>query len=128
MGVSTTAMLFFGVLIEGGSKLESSIRYDEKEAEQDPSYDKAHPLAYLWWLGRPEDGVRIVEHCSPVEPMYAIAIEDSLLTAIRGYPQVLPTGPSPQKHDEWVAKLKSFCEKYKIPCEKMEWYIVSWWG
>jgi len=78
---------------------------------------------------KPIDGVEWSWHCSDASPMRYLAIEDSKVTAWRGYPKPLPSTSVPLA---WEDRLEEELERNGIEPPEGEnqpgWWIVSWYG
>ena len=121
MGVSTDAIVFYGLLVDDDSPaFEKLSHYEETEAEEQ------NPLGGIVYTGHAIDGVTIVTHCSDGSPMFAVAIADSVVTAWRGHPR--PLQPVLPSHAGSDAKLRAFCEKHGITWREPSWLLVSYWG
>lgn len=123
MGVSTDAILFFGICIDDGSELHDRI------VEESTAGDEGEPtkgtLAWLNDTGNAKFGCIVDAHCSHEYPMYFIAAQGSVITAWRGKPKGIE---ALTVHPDWRSNLAAFCEKYGVPWEEPGWWLVSYWG
>jgi hypothetical protein len=127
MGVSTDAILFYGLTIDDDSELHEQILSDRDGGEDgDPV---PGTLAWLWYMGDEVEGCTIAAHCSREYPLFYIAVEASRIVAWRGRPmdvtsyiESLEAGP------DWDAMLKAFCARFGVPWEEPKWWLVSYWG
>jgi hypothetical protein len=123
MGVSSNAILFYGICIDDHTELH------ERIVEESTAGDEGEPtegtLAWLWHLGDPDLRCVVDAHCSGEYPMFFIAAQGSVVTAWRGKPksiEALTVDP------DWRSNLAAFCEKYGVPWEEPGWWLVSYWG
>lgn len=145
MGVSTNAVLFYGLLLDEDD-FEDGYPWDADEFDHDSEDFIAHTLRDLvtptdWSDSNQEEidkyftartaaldstPVAIGIHCSYEYPMYYVYIKDTELTAYRGYPQevnsqlVLDHG--------WDVELEKFCGALGLPFKKPGYYIASLMG
>lgn len=104
MGVSNDAIVFYGYVWreEGGHKKGD--------------------------LGK-ADGVKWGWHCSDAAPMRYLAIEESEVTAWRGYPKSLPSTATPLR---WEDDLNEELERHGVEPPQGEnqpgWWIASYTG
>src|SRR5271170_950184 len=75
MGQSTDALLVYGVPLHE----DEDLSYDA----EDENAPKDGPR-YMAYMGKSEDGVSIVDHCSSDSPMYFVAINGVVFRASRG--------------------------------------------
>lgn len=151
MGVSTDAILAFGVALEEevwpydaedddaeGFPLEFEEYLARRAGLPDPytelNYDPKDPA----WIQRRdasfearkklvEDApIEIVTHQHHEYPCYIIAIKGTVTTARRGYPE-RPAMITPSA--EMWEKARAFCEENEIKCPgDPDWLLASWWG
>lgn len=148
MGMSTDAILCFGVTVVGDSQVPWSDReiedwwmtdvcgykppfeiYDEEgdylngiSDEQIGSYYRASDK----FLGENPLPVEVVQHCSPDDYMWMITVPGTVQTAYRGYPKVAKV--ETPDHDD-ILKLIGFCDEYDIECiEQPTWLLASWFS
>ena len=112
MGVNTDAILLWG--------------FDLGEDFDWPDDEDAFKT---YWQAKDDaiktTGCELVWHCSTSCPMWAVAVTDSVLTAIRGCPEEvtsLDVGPG------WEERLRAFCELLGIEWKRPGWLLVSYWG
>jgi hypothetical protein len=108
MGVSTDAIVFYGYCWD-----DQSCGYDEED-------DRGQVIT---------GGVEWGHHCSDASPMRYLAIEDSKVTAWRGYPKPLQGTSIPLRWEDW---LEAELERTGVEPPEGEnqpgWWIVSWYG
>ena len=151
MGVSTDAIICFGILLDE----DSEYPFQDKDIEDWWIYDVLqfkHSINIYDENGNYKDGykppeevisayhresidfgkqnpppVELVTHCSHDYPMYVLAIPGTVKKANRGYPVVL----NPQElvvTNEQTKSLIDFCNEYNIEMkDKPNWYLVSMW-
>ena len=125
MGVSTDAILVFGIDFDEEPPWEPFEENDDSEAEKVKNF-----LGWMAWSGETVDGVKVVEHQSASAPAYIIGIADSIITANRGYP-VKVSKTTLQPHEQWAPMLVQFMSKYGISTEDMAppgWLLCSYWS
>lgn len=111
MGVSTDALLFYG------------IAFDEDIPGEDND-----AVYYTFQKAQGKDaGFGYGYHCSDELPLLYICIENTHRCANRGYPiKILPkdliVDPS------WDSKLESWCSTLSLPYTKPGWTMASYWG
>lgn len=145
MGVSTDAILFYGIPLEEDTPAyltrgKLSISDDHYEINEDwkhlkrppePESDDIHNAEWDVWreqIRDCEESIQHVEigiHCSLDYPMYYL--HGRQFMAYRGDvdeidPAKLITTP------EEDAVIREFCEQYGIPYKQPKWYLVSCWG
>lgn len=118
-------------LIESGWTWEKEKPFDE-EGNYSPGFSDKHPLTEEYFDSRHE--WKKSHPCPIVEvnyqsgecPAYILAISESVITASRGYPEVL----SPLEESvEWGTILVEFCDTYGIEHDTgPQWYLSSYWG
>lgn len=118
MGVSTDAILVYGIPLE-----EGAIRrhHEGEDPETGP--------AWMAYSGDVEDGVQIVTHCSGDYPMHIVALEGSEIHAHRGYPKRVDRMLAVSTNDD--VKLRAFVAKHGLTTEKGAepgWWLASWWA
>ncbi len=114
MGVSTDAILFFGVNLGGGEDDELPEGVYEKLAED-----------YEWVEKLEEDfNVEVIHHCSDQYTMYALAAKGSAQRAYRG--SVVEVKSLDEKKT-WFVNVKAAL-KFMSIVETPKWLLVSWWG
>ena len=153
MGVSTDAKIFYGIVFEDGyefpwdgyedieywwiyvvngfkhsfelydadgmylngqrpSEDEISRYFDEKI-----SFSKAHPIP-----------VELINYCSSGSPMYALAVPGTVITAYRGYPEIIDPS-SLIVSEERVNAMMKFCNDHRIELKHdPNWILSSYWG
>lgn len=116
MGVSTNAMLYYGIPFEED---DERLEYDENSEEEEQ-----HELAQALYESTDLGGVTIETHCSYDFPMYIASIDSHV--AYRGEPVRIKTLTTPSAHER--AKLQAFAKKYKLDYSKAGWYLCSMWG
>jgi len=68
--------------------------------------------------------IELVWHCSYEYPMFILAVNDTEMSASRGYP--VEFNPSDMVITEaQIQVLKDFCEKYEIEYSEPKWYLCS---
>lgn len=157
MGVSTNALLFYGVPLgspendkwpeifsEEDEGLDDGILVDimggPKEIDsgcEDLSYDDwVETDQFKKWKACNDErnafletlGVVLEMYCSNEYPMYALVIPESVRIAYRGFEEEIDTKQfSDFPKEEWDRKLKAVCEKLEVDFES-KWYLVSYWG
>lgn len=120
-------------LVESGWKWDKQQPYD-KDGNYSPGISKGSPLIDEFYDSR--DDWRNSHPCPVVEvnyqsdecPAYILAIPESVITARRGYPEVI----SQDKLEsllEWDTILIEFCDTYGIEHDTgPQWYLTSYWG
>lgn len=149
MGVSTDAILFYGVLLpddmEGSLPWSDDIEswwgkengfehsfeiYDESGDYLDgvrPEQERISAYYREWfdWQKANPMPVELIYHCSDEYPMYALALPGSTIRAGRGYPEkIIDLAVNQDDLDSFVA----FCRKYGFSVDDLAWFMVSWWG
>jgi hypothetical protein len=139
MGVSTDAILAYGVELYDPDTTELPGWYDEDENEDgfvDAALDRLraavgftetdYTAEGFWTRQREADervGVSIVAHCSGEYTMYLLAAKE--ITASRGYP-VRPDMTVPDGADE---RIRWALEQLGMDTgQTPAWLLVSWWG
>jgi len=104
-----------GEYIEGYTEKIREAYLDEKSA-----FKKEHPLP-----------IEIRNYCSDEYPIYMLCIKDSVISASRGFPEVInPENLAGEEEvGDWAEILTNFCKKYEIeiPSEP-KWYLFSYLG
>jgi hypothetical protein len=146
MGVSTDAILFWGIVYAEDDEIPENIDdilsdiesvdeqiecprpeeyYSWSRMKNDPEY------AQLWddWRRRHDlwEQCRcdIGWHYSSDYPMYYICVNASRTRARRGYPQEITTITV---EVDWESKLKDYCVRLNLPWHDPKWWLVSYWG
>lgn len=134
MGVSTNAILFYGLLLPGGDDdegdIDSAVAIEDWIDEWQEEYLKRKNLDwkndYSIQSTMMEDcPVEIGWHCSGDYPMHYLSPKDAGKSASRGYPEVVD---SLEVKPEWDGQIKEFCEVMGIRYSQPKWYLVSYWG
>lgn len=158
MGVSTDAILCYGVCLEegvefpwNGEEFESDFEkwYAKIECGLNPptgSYDDNKDAYIAYWNKVDElkgEGkipakipFEIVYHCSSECIMTILAIRGTEKRAWRGSPVVINSNDIfSDLHNYWSDQIIEFCRKYNIPMdfpegepERAEWLLCSYWG
>lgn len=157
MSTSTDGQICYGIYFEEGFEfpwsedtewegdidewwlVESGWTWDEQNPfDKNGNYSSGihtdHPLVneYFYsrfkWKESHPCPVAEVNYQSIEVPAYILAIPESIITANRGYPQVLD--PSQLVTTEKMRNtLIEFCQKYKIEMSTgPQWYLSSYWG
>lgn len=120
-------------LIESGWKWNKQKPFDE-DGNYALGIDRNHPLTkeyfdsrHIWRDSHPCP-VELVNYQSGECPAYIIAFRGSVITARRGYPELIdPTRLNGT--EEMSATLTGFCAKHGIEHETgPQWYLSSYWG
>jgi len=140
MGVSTNAILFYGIAYDDDVEMpwEDEIMdpedfYARARGAKIPTveYEMDKRAHERFWDERRKlmraSGVEIGRHCSDRYPMLYLATRETEITAYRGFPKTVdPKGLVPPKDAD--KKLKDFCETMGLPYRQPEWTLVSYWG
>lgn len=112
MGVSTNAILFYGIDLGGEDPDIEDIVYDSEKGEYIDS-----------------KFVGVGKHCSGSYPMHYVYIKASRITACRGYPEVIHGGNTKRSSGNpwWDMQIKTFCEEHNLPYEEPRWLLCSYW-
>lgn len=117
MGVSTDAILVYGIPLEKGAIGE----HENDGPEEGP--------AWMVWSGDPVDGIEIVSHCSGDYPMHIVAIAGSEVRAWRGNPIRLERDlATVEAHD---ALILAFLKRHGLKRKKGAtpgWWLASMWS
>ena len=157
MGVSTDAVIFYGILLD---KDDCECQFNDNEGDYEEDYakkkgwvendgglydekgeyalDKDSPegkkAEKIWDKNRAELSkitedcdVEIGMHCSGDYPMHYVGIKESETFARRGYP-VQIDATNLSIETDWVDKLKDYCKTMGIKYKKPSWHLVSWWS
>jgi hypothetical protein len=104
MGVSSDAIVFYGYV------------WDVEDVQRKGNLKEGDSVTWGW-------------HCSDAAPMRYLAIEESEVTAWRGYPVPLPSTATPL---QWEDVLNEELERHGVEPPEGEnqpgWWIVSWMG
>ena len=120
MGVSTDAILVYGVPVKEDSDT------DERIKEYDYSTDEANSdLAELAHAFPEPEPVCIVSHCHCDCPMYVIGVTESKLLAWRGSPRKFEVNTG-DNHCDWDAAIRQFLKAHDIPDEDLN-GAIGWW-
>jgi hypothetical protein len=104
------------ILADAGLKAPGHHNYDAPEWDDYWAAKKEAVAAYP---------VTLEYHCSGEYPMYFLAVNGTVVTARRGYPEVVqPTTVAPQQ----VQALRDFCERFGIECGEPKWHLFSYWN
>jgi len=142
MGVSTDAILFYGICFEelGTGEYPWEIGYDGYDEWMASLYgleppegdysEETRPKYNRYWNEKQKilkgTGLEIGYHCSDQYTMYYLTVKDSEIRAHRGYPESLKTL---EIGEDWDAKIRDFCERADFgKDENVGWWLVSWWG
>ena len=94
------------------SREEISRYYGERK-----SFSKSYPIP-----------VELINYCSSDYPMYALAVPGTVITAKRGYPEVIDTSSLVVDNEKVDAMLK-FCNDQGIELERnLSWILASYYG
>lgn len=140
MGVSTNAILFYGVHFEEGTEFpwdegdDNDVDgwYAEKmgvprpegeynEKAYDKYRDERRPLL-------DKMGVEVGSHCSDKCPMPYISVRGTEVLACRGYPEEIDPKKLVQPSPKQIQALKDFLELAGLEWEEPKWWLVSYWG
>ncbi len=155
MGTRTDAVLFFGIIPKDGKEyvedfsewedweervlrslgLEDDSNFFTKDGEYalpDGDKRKEAEKKYDAWHKKKTKalkdlGVEVDQHCHGDNPMPMIAVTETVLTASRGYPEIV-SGKHLDPEKKWIEQLKKFCELLDVKYESPQWYMVSYWG
>ena len=153
MGVSTDAKIFYGIAFEDGYEFpwdghediedwwiygvncfkHSFELYDadgnylngRKPSEEEISryfgekisFSKAHPIP-----------VELVNYCSSNYPIYALAVQGTVITTSRGHPEVIDLSSLIVDNEKVDAMLK-FCNDHGIELKRnLSWILASYYG
>jgi hypothetical protein len=154
MGVSTDAILFYGIAFDDG--IEKPWENDEindgpeefyaarmgvclPDVEVDWKNTDNTPEAYeaykQYWDDKRDvnaaSGVEIGYHCSSDYPMLYLAVSATHMCANRGYPKEVDTALVASDCDitaKWDKQLRDFCEIMELEYEQPKWWLVSNWS
>jgi hypothetical protein len=146
MGVSTNAILFWGIELgeenpleedpdAGADDTDAAAMYAlKKEGLKEPEEEFSHEdekilnLYKDYWDKRNKihdaAGCEHDIHCSCDYPMHYAAVTESVTTARRGSPEEITS--LVEGHD-WREKLRDYCETLGIPWQEPKWWLVSLW-
>lgn len=115
MGISTNAILAWGIPIEDGDEPPGNLTDEQWEEAQDAWRDEAR-----------EQGFQVVVHCSDEYPMYFLAAYGSEITARRGEPVDLRTTgfPSVDYRESFDAAMRQI----GLDPSEAGWHLMSYWG
>ena len=154
MGVSTNAVIFYGILIDedgcecqfndvedinehyakkigwvsddGGLFTDGNYTLFDNQADE----KKARKI---WEKNRDElhkitgdCDVELAYHCSGEYPMHYVGVKESETFARRGYPVQLDEETLNIEPD-WADKLKDYCKIMDIEYKEPSWHLVSYW-
>jgi len=143
MGVSTDAILFFGIDLgennefpwideEDGADVESFIAAKLGVSRPDCEYEGNEKLFSDYWNKRREVmrnlGCDVGWHCSGSYPMCFVCLEKFNFSACRGYPQIIDPAVMQTVSAEDIQKLKDFCELIEVEWQEPKWQLASYWG
>ncbi len=141
MGTSTDAILCYGINLDEDKYDE--LPWNEKTEDWEDVYEDIddwweqvngcdygvigdYDLLYEWRKENPMP-FELVWHCSYDYTMYILAVPDTVITANRGYPQVVAV-PKPVDFKKCL-DFRNFCDKYKINMgDGLTWLLCSMWG
>lgn len=158
MSTSTNAQISFGIYFEEGYEfpwgeetewegdmeewwlVESGWKWDKEplfnpRGDYNLGFSSSHPLVdeyftsrYEWKKSHPCP-VEEVNYQSGEVPAYILAIPESIITARRGYPEVLNPSYCLTATDDMRNTLIEFCQKYGLEMTTgPQWYLSSYWG
>ncbi len=142
MEISTDGQICYGVLLEEGIALPWDSEYGGKievwwlfEALEFKAVDEEQWLIKMGTrrlikMGtRPACPVNIINASCKSQPVWIIAIPDSMLKAKRGYPHgFYPMELAEKAPLRWNVVLSGFCEEYDIKFRGVpRWYLSSYW-
>ncbi len=119
MGVSTNAIIFYGIDLDSEDPDIEDIVYDSEKGEYIDS-----------------EFVGIDMHCSCSYPMYYVYIKESQIVASRGYPVILDKKPimpdlprvyAKIEWGEWNTLIEAFCKEHNLPYKEPQWLLCSMW-
>jgi hypothetical protein len=135
MGVSTDAILFYGLCWDDEVELGEASDFETNHFDIDASdnWEEVYRLRthrtldykdpnYEWSDKWP---VAISHHCSGDYPMPYVAVQASEVRAWRGSPKEVTSLRVPQI---WDQQLREFCSIMKIEWQQPKWWLVSYWG
>jgi hypothetical protein len=138
MGVSTDAILFWGITFEEGADYLDDIDDRAEEAEEEDEArevprpeDRGDIRSPEWeeWRGRfwawKKEQPTVGRHCSGDYPMYYVTVGGSERRASRGSAVEVT---SLEVEPGWGPKLKAYCERLGLPWSEPKWWLVSYWG
>lgn len=125
MGVGSDGIFFFGMIWTDNDppwrpadKKEIEIMKDELSTN--PEWED------LYCMRSEKDindcKVQIGFHCNGEDPMYFLAVSETLVTANRGYPSKVKTV---LVKPEWRSELKQFCDWMGIKFQEPAWWVTS---
>lgn len=121
-------------LIESGWKWDKQNPFDE-HGNYSTGLHEDHPLVneyfdsrYAWKESHPCP-IELVNYQSGECPAHIIALPESIITARRGYPEVINPAYQLNSTKEMTDALTGFCAKYGIEHDTgPQWYLSSYWG
>jgi hypothetical protein len=112
MGVSTGAILAFGIDLGAGDDLPESLADVEDGLEE-------------WLYGQKDLPFEAITHCSYDYPMYFLAAKGTQVRANRGHPSV---AQMTQATPEQIEAMRAFCEQHGLEWKEPSWQIFRLWG
>ena len=144
MGVSTNAILIFGIDYEEGelplmndeddSDFEKIVAeaYGVKEPEVEYSDETTEEYRKYWAKQREvmnQIPVVMETHCSDSCPMYILGLSKTRVSANRGDPATFDRGAlETEITDRDIELFKEFYEKFNIEWQEPKWLLCSYWG
>lgn len=142
MGVSTNAILFYGIALDEDAELNPKLEdcngdfeelYAAEKGVKEPDSDYTNETAdayHKYWDEKrrvnQESGCEVGRHCSSEYPMQFVCVTAGKYVAHRGdvmdIPDQLIARPG------WDYVLEEYCKILGIPYSKPSWHLVSFWG
>lgn len=125
MGVRSDGIFFFGMIWTDSEPPWRPADQKEREIMEDelstnPEWED------LYCLRSEKDildcQVRIGHHCNGEDPMYFLAVSETLVEAGRGYPSTVKTV---MVKPEWRSQLEKFCVIMGIKFQEPAWWVAS---
>ena len=150
MGVSTDAILVYGIDLEATGYCEESEEPEFFEDEDEYDFDAVlmrdaglAPWGYHEDEDKREDykaysarrkqaqeqaGVELITHCSGEYPMYILAIAGTAKSASRGTALEITKDDLLMNQLAGLERLRAFCELHDIPWAEPRWLLCSYWS
>lgn len=148
MGVSTDAILFWGLCFDEENVYPWNQGNDDPDDEEEfdpdkryaaavgikephPEYHKQDDADWTQYWDKQRKAVKaagcdVGYHCSDECSMYYVCVSDSETKAYRGSPKEIKSLDVP---DKWREMLADYCKKMGIKTkQKPRWWLVSYWG
>jgi hypothetical protein len=142
MGVSSDAILFYGICFNDETPECFEEDYNDWESDWENKYgpkqpeDKGDYKGPEWDKWREEKkefegngiAMEVGIYCSYDYPMYFVAPQAHTYTVYRGdFEEITPEMIAAPRADQ-IAALKEFCELHNIPYSEPKWFMVSRMG